>query len=212
MKFKYKLILFATIFTLLFSYSFCAFAEPEDEGEGDPIYTEAQVETEAPTAAPETEAPTEAPTAAPETEPQTEPEPETDPQTEYEPETDPQTEQETEEETEAPTERQTKVIAAIQDYEDLPSAPVDEEPTAVSTDLGDDGDMTYGLASWACVIIGVLTIVIVVISNKTHYMGGAGKRRYSEGNRITGQQKHLLNDDYYSARKYSSYMDQNPRR
>ncbi len=211
MKFKYKLAIFAVIFTLLFSFSICAFAEPEGEGEdGEQVYTEEQIETEAPTAAPiETEPETEPQTEAPQTEPQTDPQTEEDPETE--PETDPQTEEETQA-TEAETERQTKAIAAIQDYEDLPSAPVDEEPTAVSTDLGDDGDMTYGLASWVCVIIGVLTIVIVVISNKTHYIGGVGKPRYSEGNRITGQQKHLLDDNYYNTRKYSSYIDKDPRR
>lgn len=207
MKFKYKLIVFLSIFAVLFSMSFYAFAEPEDGDDVDtPTYTEVDPETEAPTE-PETEAPTEEPTD-PETEAPTEAP--TDPETEAP--TDPETDPETEEKTQAETQKPTKAIAAIQDYEDLPSAPVDEEPTAVSSDLGDDGDMTYGLASWACVIIGVLTIIIVVISNKTHYIGGVGKPRYSEGNRITGQQKRLLDDDYYNTRKYSSYIDKEPRR
>lgn len=212
MKFRYKLAIFAVIFTIMFSYSVCVFAEPDDNAE-EPVYTEEQVETEPATAAPiETEPETEPRTEpAPETEPETEPQTEQPPQTEEE--TDPQTREETEPETQAQTEAPTKkTIAAIQDYEDLPSAPVDEEPTAVTVDLGDDGDMTYGLASWACVIVGVLTILIVIISNKTHYIGGVGKPRYSEGNRITGQQKHLLDDNYYSKRKYSSYLDEDARR
>ena len=182
MKLKYKLIVFASIFAILFSWSFCAMGVPEDEGD-EPAYTEVQTETEA------------------------------------EPETEPETEEETESPTEKPTEakeeetqKPTKVIAALQDYEDLPSAPVDEEPTAVSVDAGDNGDMTYGLVSWVCVIIGVLTIIFVVISNKSHYIGGVGKPRYSEGNRITGQQKRLLDDEFYNTRKYRSYIDDEPRR
>ena len=84
-------------------------------------------------------------------------------------------------------------------------------PTAITT-TQDDGDLTYGYVSWACVIVGVIVVLIVLVSNKTRYYGGEGKLRYSEGNRITGQQKRLLDDDYYKTRKYNSYYNKDTRK
>ena len=93
----------------------------------------------------------------------------------------------------------------------LPKATVETAPTAISVDKEKDGDLTYGYASWACVIVGVLVVVIVLISNKTQYHRGDGKHRYDEGNKITGQ-KRLLNDDYYNHRKTESYYSKDKRR
>ena len=73
-------------------------------------------------------------------------------------------------------------------------------------------DLTYGYASWACVIVGLLTIAIVIISNKSNYTGGAGKHRYGEGNKITGNKQRLLGDDYYTNHKYNSFLDKDVRR
>lgn len=93
------------------------------------------------------------------------------------------------------------------DMEDLPEADTAPHPTAPRTKKADQAaDMTYGFFSWACVIVGVLTVIIVILSNKSGYYGGSGKQRYDEGNKITGQ-KRLLSDDYYTTRKYNNYQD-----
>lgn len=88
----------------------------------------------------------------------------------------------------------------------LPFANVIEEATAplVDDEEREPGDFTYGIASWICVIAGIIVIMVVLISNKTQYHTGGGKYRYDEGDRITGQ-KRLLNDDYYNRRNAQSY-------
>ena len=185
-------IVFSLVFFIVFFSAFSAFAVPEvEESVADETYaeqTEAPVETEAPI---ETEAPVE--TEAPE-------ETEAPVETYVE-----ETEQPYVVETEAPEEETYAVLD--NDMDDLPEADTSPRPTAPRTKKTKEAaDMTYGIISWACVIVGVLTVIIVIMSNKSGYYGGGGKQRYDEGNRITGQ-KRLLNDDYYTARKYNKYKD-----
>lgn len=119
------------------------------------------------------------------------------------PETEPESSEEYyyEEETEAETYAETEGTSYT-----LPFANVIEEATAalVVDDTREPGDFTYGIASWICVIAGIIVIMVVLISNKTQYHTGGGKYRYDEGDRITGQ-KRLLNDDYYNRRNAQSY-------
>ncbi len=138
---------------------------------------------------------------------------ETDPpETEYVPETYEQPEQETEApETEAyegyEDTEPVETFAVLEDeFKNLPKADTTPAPTAVHIKKHKKADMTYGIVSWVCVVVGVLTVIIVILSNKSGYYGGSGKQRYDEGNKITGQ-KRLLNDDYYTNRKYNNYRD-----
>lgn len=205
MKFKNalgRIVIFTSIFIISALSFFCASAVGE---EGD---TAAEA---APPAAVETEPAATQPVAT---------EPPTDPPTD--PPTQAPTQAVTERVTEAyvPTQSQTAYMApetekatyATQkpNAASLPMAETEPDPTAVVIAQGDNGDLTYGFVSWACVIVGVLAVVIVIISNKSHYNGGEGKHRYNEGNKITGQ-KRLLNDDYYNNRKYASYYDKDTR-
>ncbi len=206
MKFKNKcsrLLSLLAVILVLTGSSFCAFAVPDESA----------------TAAPGTAAPTEPATEAPTT---AVTEPATDLPTEpiTEPVTDAQTQPATEAPTEAPTQVQTephtvatqatKATVIETDAHQLPAAPTEPDPTAPVISQGEDGDLTYGYVSWACVVVGVMAVIIVIISNKSHYYGGSGKQRYDEGNKITGQ-KRLLNDDYYNDRKYKSYYSKDTR-
>lgn len=204
MKFKNicsRLAAFLAVILVLIASTFCAFAVPDE-----PDVTVAP-ETFAPTE-PVTEAPTPAPTAPP-TEPPTEvvTEAPTQPPT-YAP-----TQAPTQAQTEAPTvaTQATKSTVIETDVYQLPVAPVEPDPTAPAVSNGEDGDLTYGYVSWACVAVGVMAVIIVIISNKSHYYGGSGKQRYDEGDKITGQ-KRLLNDDYYNNRKHNSYYNKDTRR
>ena len=190
-----RLLLAFSLVVLIFIFSaFNAFAVPDDEGVGDDeVYQETEMtveptyETQEPeTYAPETEAPTYE-TQAPETQP-----PETEAPETYAPET------------EAPTET---YAVLDNNLDDLPEADTAPHPTAPRTKKAKQkADLTYGIISWACVIVGVLTVIIVILSNKSGYYGGSGKQRYDEGNKMTGQRR-LLNDDYYTERKYNRYQD-----
>ena len=97
------------------------------------------------------------------------------------------------------------------DLSNLPEAETTPSPTAARKKSDKNADMTYGIVSWACVIVGLLTVLIVIISNKTHYYGGGGKQRYDDGDKITGQ-KRLLNDEYYNNRNRSAYYNKDTRR
>ena len=194
--------IFVILSVLMLMSVFCVSAEPEDD-------TTPVVATEAVTMA-ETEPATDAPVVE-ETEPVTE---------EVQPETQPVTQAVTEKQTEAPaTEAQTQAVSTQTTYAStqavtysLPEATLETTPTAIDVDVKKEaGDLTYGYVSWACVIIGVLVVVIVLISNKTQYHRGNGKHRYDEGNKITGQ-KRLLNDDYYNHRKTESYFNKDTRK
>lgn len=182
---------------ILFSV-FCVSAEPDETSAAPEVVTEAVTEVV-------TEPPTEVVTEA-ETEP---PVVETEPEPEPEPETETTIKAPAPEETEATktTYATTQPVA-----HNLPEATVETIPTAVAVNKDKKpGDLTYGYVSWACVIIGVLVVVIVLISNKTQSRGGNGKHRYDEGNKITGQ-KRLLNDDYYNHRKTESYYSKDTRK
>lgn len=193
--------IFVILSVLIFMSLFGVSAVPED--------TDPAVVTEAVTIV-ETEPVTEAPVVV-ETEPVTE---------DVQPETQEETEAVTERVTESPvTEAQTQATSAQTTYAStqavtysLPEATVETAPTAVLIDAEKEvGDLTYGYVSWACVIIGILVVVVVLISNKTQYHRGNGKHRYDEGNKITGQ-KRLLNDDYYNHRKTESYFNKDTRK
>ncbi len=204
MKFKQsalKFIILALVSLLLAFSTFQAFADEESPD----IYEEPAYEE--PTDAPAYEEPTDATAYEEPTDDSIYEEP-TDEPTYEEPETAAPTYEETEPETDyVETEPETETVAAVGDEDDwLPTAPSGPEPTAPTVTQGEDGDLTYGFVSWACVIIGVLAVIIVIISNKTSYYTGGGKNRYDEGNKITGQ-KHLLNDNYYNNRKYNPYSD-----
>lgn len=211
---KYKNILgriavLSIISLVILTSYFAVFAVGEDDN-GEEVVNDNNVVTEAPPV--KTEAPIE-------TDPQPETDPKTEPQPQTEPETDPETEATVEtEQSNTATEQATNTNSARTqrptEFEDifLPEAVTEEDPTAVIVKPQKEKDLTYGYASWTCVIIGVLTIVVVIISNKSNYTGGAGKHRYGEGNKITGAKQRLLNDDYYTNRKYNSYNDRDTRR
>jgi len=202
MKFKNlakNTIIFVILSALLALSVFGAFAVPDEETT--PVVTEAVTIAE-------TEPITEAPVVE-ETEAETEPEPET--QEETEPVTEKPTEAVTEQATQPASSQTTYASTQAVTYS-LPKATVETAPTAITPDIETKpSDLTYGYVSWACVIIGVLVVVIVLISNKTQYHRGNGKHRYNEGNKITGQ-KRLLNDDYYNHRKTESYFNKDTRK
>jgi hypothetical protein len=203
---KRVIIAFISVFITISVLSAVSFyAEPDD-------IIDDQV-TEEPYYADETDAPVVTEEPYIETEPETE-----EPYIETEPETEPETEEpyyETEPETEAPyvveTDPQAETPETIDPEYDLPPAPTDPDPTAIHVSQGDNGDLTYGYVSWGCVVVGVLAVIIMLVSNKTHYYGGGGKHRYDEGDKITGQ-KRLLNDEFYNNRKYNSYYDKDTRK
>ena len=194
-----RLIVFSLAILIIIFSAFNVFAVPEDgENIGDETYapeTEVTYETEPPTY--ETEE-----TYIDEETYETE---ETYAEEETEETYAEETEEQYYEETEAAQEETYAVLD--NDMEDLPEADTSPHPTAPRTKKAEQAaDMTYGIISWACVIVGVLTVIIVILSNKSSYYGGSGKQRYDEGNKITGQ-KRLLSDDYYTARKYNDYRD-----
>lgn len=191
-----KIIVFSLVLLIFIFSAFSAFAVPE--GEEDPApeetYASEEIETEAPPVEEDTEAPEEETYIEEETYPEEE--------TYAEEETEPVY---YEEETEAPEEETYAVLD--NDLDDLPEADTAPHPTAPRTKKAkESADMTYGIISWACVIVGVLTVIIVILSNKSGYYGGSGKQRYDEGNKITGK-KRLLNDDYYTSREANRYQD-----
>lgn len=186
-----KILVFSLVVLIFMFSAFSAYAVGEDDEVGGDEYVETQEVTQAPTEAPtyETQAP---PTEAPTYETQA-------PETQA-----PETEAPVQQETQA---TQETYAVLDNDLDDLPEADTSPHPTAPRTKKAEEaGDMTYGIISWACVIVGVLTVIIVILSNKSGYYGGSGKQRYDEGNKIIGQ-KRLLNDDYYTTRKYNSYQD-----
>ena len=197
--------LFVMVFAVILLSVFCASAEPEETLAPEVAVTEEV--TVAETEAPATEAETVPETEPPVEETEPEPEPETEPETEAETEAKPEEPEEDETEATKVTYASTQAVT-----HNLPDATVETIPTAVAVDKDKTaGDLTYGYVSWACVIIGVLVVAIVLISNKTQYKRGNGKRRYDEGNRITGQ-KRLLDDDYYNHRKTESYYSKDTRK
>jgi hypothetical protein len=178
--------------------AFYAYAVGEDE-ENPQVDTVAQA-TEAPAYVPETEAVTEAPATEAPTYAQT-----TEAPTYVQ-------------ETEAPQVQATATYATYATTQavetQLPTAEKQTAPTAIRADekeVEEKDDLTYGYVSWACVIIGILAVIIVLISNKTHYSGGSGKQRYDSGNMMT-ERGHLLSDDYYKTRKSNSYRSKDTRR
>ena len=55
----------------------------------------------------------------------------------------------------------------------------------------------YGILAWACIVLGIVVILIVVLSNRFPPRG-SGRRRYHRGKRRSKHRsKHLLSDKYY---------------
>ncbi len=201
-----KLLVFSLIILIFTCSVFSVFAVPDDANTPEPSYSEEtqSQETQQTEQTYETEATTQESQ-------QTEQTYETEATTEatYETEQTYETEATTQAteatyETEA-TEKETYAVLD-NNLEDLPEADTAPNPKAIFTTKNKDSDMTYGIFSWACVIVGVLTVIIVILSNKSGYYGGGGKHRYDEGNRIIGQ-KRLLSDDYYTNRKFNDYQN-----
>ena len=188
----------AIVLLVILASLFAVFAVGEDEDGDVEVVTDEQIVTQAPKPTPAqdvTDEPIQTqPPAAVETE-------------QPDVETDPPTDPETQAESEAATEAETKFEDIFKD-----DVVTEEVPTAVVVKPNKTKDLTYGYVSWGCVILGVLTIVIIIISNKSNYTGGAGKHRYGEGNKITGAKQRLLNDDYYTNQKYNSFYDKDIRR
>ena len=69
-----------------------------------------------------------------------------------------------------------------------------------AVDKKDEPTLGGGFVMW--IILGVLVAVIlaVILTSKTKAYRGSGKKRYSTGDKISGQ-RHLLNDKYYHNRK-----------
>lgn len=195
-----RTVLLIIVISLITLTAFNAFAVPEDvtsppeENVTEVVATEVVTDpvTEIVTD-PETMAPTDAQTDAP---------------------TEAKTEKPTKKPTEEPTEVQETTLATYATTETLPEVTAIETVTAVTLpepEKEEHGDLTYGIVSWCCVIVGVLAVFIVLISNKTQRLSRNGKHRYDEGDKITGQ-KRLLNDDYYNNRKYNSYYNKDTRK
>lgn len=58
----------------------------------------------------------------------------------------------------------------------------------------------WGFVAWICIGVGVAVVLAVLLTTKTKAYRGGGKKRYSTGDKISGQ-KRLLNDKYYQSRK-----------
>ena len=55
----------------------------------------------------------------------------------------------------------------------------------------------YGILAWACIVLGIVVILIVVLSNRFPPRG-SGRSRYHRGKRRSKHRsKHLLSDKYY---------------
>ena len=147
---------------LILSFSTVGVFAVEDESSSasESQYEESSAETE-----PETEQTEDTEPETEETEPETE---ETQPETE---ETQPETQatQETQATYETESQETQDTFAVLDnDLSNLPEAETTPSPTAARKKSDKNADMTYGIVSWACVIVGLLTVLIVIISNKTH--------------------------------------------
>ncbi len=58
----------------------------------------------------------------------------------------------------------------------------------------------WGFVAWICIGVGVAVILAVLLTTKTKAYRGGGKKRYSTGDKISGQ-KRLLNDKYYNSKR-----------
>lgn len=86
----------------------------------------------------------------------------------------------------------------------LPSVASVEENNPLSSPLVDktaDQKMKWiGIASWVCIILGVVVVLLVVFSNRRPPRGGPGRKRYHKPKR--SKKKRLLNDKYYRDFRY----------
>lgn len=73
---------------------------------------------------------------------------------------------------------------------------LENDPTSSVVDNSNVNEKTrwIGFISWACIILGILVILIVVLSNRRPPRG-SGRKRYRSPKRSS--KKHLLNDKYY---------------
>lgn len=87
--------------------------------------------------------------------------------------------------------------------EPLPEA--DEEDIIIPDAIGsikeeNEPALFWGFVAWICIGVGVAVVLAVLLTTKTKAYRGGGKKRYSTGDKISGQ-KRLLNDKYYQGRK-----------
>ncbi len=69
-------------------------------------------------------------------------------------------------------------------------------------DIKEDNEpaLFWGFVAWICIGVGVAVILAVLLTTKTKAYRGGGKKRYSTGDKISGQ-KRLLNDKYYNSKR-----------
>lgn len=169
-----KLIFTIVFVIMIFIGCFAVSADPDSDIVEDETYA---IES----FVPETEAPTEA-----ESEIATEEDP-------TEPESQPQTTTATE------TEQEPEVTYR----ESLPEAPKEDIviPEAIGT-IKEENEpaLFWGFVAWICIGVGVAVVLAVLLTTKTKAYRGGGSKRYSTGDKISGQ-KRLLNDKYYHNNK-----------
>jgi hypothetical protein len=70
---------------------------------------------------------------------------------------------------------------------------VEQDPLSSAVEPDTGKKTLIGVLSWACILLGVLVVLIVVLSNRRPPRG-PGRKRYRRPRRGG---KHLLNDRYY---------------
>ena len=86
----------------------------------------------------------------------------------------------------------------------LPTAP--ESDIVIPDAIGsikeeNEPSLFWGFVAWICIGVGVAVVLAVLLTTKTKAYRGGGKKRYSTGDKISGQ-KRLLSDKYYQSRKH----------
>ena len=64
-----------------------------------------------------------------------------------------------------------------------------------SNDNSGSNNMLFGIIAWACIILGVAIVTIVLLSNRRAHKGYVARKRYNNG--FKRRKKNLLPDKYY---------------
>lgn len=64
-----------------------------------------------------------------------------------------------------------------------------------SSDNSGNNNMLFGIIAWACIILGVAIVIIVLLSNRKAHKGYVARKRYNNG--FKRKKKNLLPDKYY---------------
>ena len=64
-----------------------------------------------------------------------------------------------------------------------------------SNDNSSNNNMLFGIIAWACIILGVAIVTIVLFSNRRAHKGYVARKRYNNG--FKRKKKNLLPDKYY---------------